>query len=384
MSGPLTGTRVVELAGVGPAPFAAMMLADMGADVVRVDRASFVRGGDPAAETHGMLGVLGRGRRSVGLDLKRPEGVAVLMDLVDRADALLEPFRPGVAERLGAGPDECLDRNPRLVYARATGWGQEGPLAHFAGHDINYLAVSGVLAHLGTPESPITPLPLIGDFGAGGMLLGFGVVCALNEAARTGRGQVVDSSIVDGSALISAVYHSHRASGLWNDERGTNFGDGAAHFYNVYECADGRHVAVGAYEPQFYAELLRVLELDPAGLPEQHDRAQWPAMKERFATIFRRRTRDEWVEAMEAADACLAPVLTFAEAPDHPHNAKRNTFVTDHGLAQPAPAPRFSRTPGAIQGPPPRPAQHTDEVLADWLGLDGAGIAALRGEGAVA
>ncbi len=364
MSGPLEGVRVVEIAGIGPGPFAAMMLADMGADVVRIDRAQKVSGGDPANPP---LDLLGRGRRSVGVDLKHPEGAGVVLRLMDRADVLIEGFRPGVMERLGIGPEECMARNPRLVYGRMTGWGQEGPYADASGHDINYIALAGALDPIGRAgERPVPPLNLIGDFGGGGMLMAYGVVCALLERDRSGQGQVIDAAMVDGSAVLTTFIHSLRAMGIWMDERGTNLLDTGAHFYDVYETADHRYVSVGSIEPQFYAELLRLSGLKGEELPGQMDRGQWPALKERVAEVFRTKTRDEWCALMEGTDVCFAPVLSMAEAPDHPHNRRRETFVEVAGVRQPAPAPRFARTPGAIDRPPPHVGQHTDDTLAEW------------------
>ncbi|HEY1970954.1 MAG TPA: CaiB/BaiF CoA-transferase family protein [Pseudonocardia sp.] len=383
-SGPLRGSRIVELAGVGPGPFCAMMLADLGADVVRLDRASFAAGGaDPAGVPQG---VLGRGRRSVGVDLKRLDGAELALRLVERADGLVEPYRPGVAERLGIGPDTCLARNPRLVYARVTGYGQHGPLAADAGHDLNYLGLSGMLARLGPAGGPPTaPLPLLGDFASGGLLTAFGLVCGLWEASRSGRGQVIDSAMVDGVALLGTVYHGLRAAGLWSDERGTNFSDGAAPFYQVYQCAGGGHLTVGAYEAPFYAELLRLTDLtDDPDFAAQHDRGRWPTMTRKLAAVFRERTRDAWCAAATSHDACVTPVLTPAEAPAHPHNVARSTFIECAGITQPAPAPRFSRTPGAVPGPPPDPGGHTDEVLREWLDLTDSQIDSLRETGAVA
>jgi len=381
-TGPLHGIRILEIAGIGPGPFAAMMLSDMGAEVVRVDRADKVRGGDPAAPP---ADVLNRGRRSIGIDLKNADGVEALLTLVESADALVEGFRPGVTERLGFGPDVCLARNPRLVYGRMTGWGQDGPYAQAAGHDINYIALAGALDSIGRAgERPVPPLNLVGDFGGGGMLLAFGVACALVERASSGKGQVVDAAMVDGSAILMTMFHAFRAMGIWFDERGTNMLDSGAHFYDVYETKDGKYVTIGSIEPQFYAELLEKTGLTADDtLAHQHDRTQWPAMKERFVELFKTKTRDEWCELMEASDACFAPVLSMTEAPAHPHNVARGTFVERNGIVQPAPAPRFDRTPGEISRPPSHAGQHTDEVLADW-GVDAATIAKLHETGAVA
>ncbi|WP_324248597.1 CaiB/BaiF CoA transferase family protein [Actinomarinicola tropica] len=380
--GPLSGLKVVEVAGIGPGPFCAMMLADMGADVIRVDRAGAVRGGDPDAPP---ADVLNRGRRSIGVDLKNPEGVETVLALVEQADALIEGFRPGVAERLGIGPDECRARNPKLVYGRMTGWGQSGPYAHTAGHDINYIALAGALEPIGRAGgAPVPPLNLVGDFGGGGLMLAFGVVCALLEAQRTGEGQVVDAAMVDGAAVLMTMFHAFTAMGIWNPERGTNMLDSGAHFYDVYETADGKYVSIGSIEPQFYAELLRLTGLtDEADFAAQQDRSRWPQLKERLTEVFRTKTRDEWCEIMEGTDVCFAPVLSIAEAPQHPHNVERGTFVEVAGITQPAPAPRFSRTEAEIQRPPSHAGQHTDEVLGE-LGLDADRIAALREAGAIA
>ncbi|MGH9227621.1 MAG: CaiB/BaiF CoA transferase family protein [Acidimicrobiales bacterium] len=379
--GPLAGITVVEIAGIGPGPFCAMMLADMGAEVIRVDRAENVAGGDPANPPADLNN---RGRRSIGVDLKNPDGVAVVLDLVERADALIEGFRPGVAERLGIGPDDCLARNPSLVYGRMTGWGQDGPLAGAAGHDINYIALAGALEPIGRRgQAPVPPLNLIGDYGGGGMVLAFGVVCGVLEAQRSGQGQVVDSAMVDGAAVLMTMTHALRAMGVWDDERGTNMLDTGAHFYDVYETADGKYVSIGSIEPQFYAELLRLTGLEGEELPWQHDRVQWPALKERLAAIFRTKTRDEWSALMEGTDVCFAPVLSIPEAIEHPHNVDRRTFVEVAGIRQPGPAPRFSRTTPEISAPPPHAGQHTDEVLAA-AGFDSDRVAKLREAGAIA
>jgi alpha-methylacyl-CoA racemase len=377
--GPLKGYRIVEIAGIGPGPFACMMLADMGADVIRLERPTGARGVDAIPAN-----VLNRGRRSVGIDLKHPDAVELTLRLVEGADALIEGFRPGVAERLGIGPDACLARNPRLVYGRMTGWGQDGPYASMAGHDINYIALAGALAHFGRPgEAPVPPINMVGDFGGGGMLMAFGVVCALLEAKSSGQGQVVDASMVDGSATLMAMVHGLHAMGFWDLERGRNIIDGGAHFYDAYETADGQYVSIGSIEPQFYAELLRITGLDGEDLPAQMDRSQWPALKERVAALFKQKTRAEWCELMEGTDVCFAPVLTLEEAPRHPHNVARKTFVEVAGVTQPAPSPRFSRTPGEISRPPSAPAADTDEALTDW-GLSEAEIGKLRSAGAIA
>ena len=380
MSGPLEGVRIVELAGLGPAPFAGMMLADAGADIIRIDRSE--RAVFPIPESP-HVDLMNRGRRSVAVDLKRPEGVELVLRLAAGADALMEGFRPGVAERLGIGPAECLARNPGLVYGRMTGWGQDGPMASAAGHDIDYIALAGALEPLGRAgERPVPPLNLVGDFGGGGMLLAFGLVAAVLSARQTGKGQVVDAAMVDGAAALMTMTFTLRSAGIWHDERGTNMLDTGAHFYEVYETSDGGYFAVGAIEPQFYAALLECLGLDGEDLPGQMDRDQWPGMKERFAAVFAGRTRAEWEAVFEGSDACAAPVLSLAEAPTHPHNVHRGTFTEVAGVVQPAPAPRFLGTPGAIRRPPPNPGQHADEALADW-GLDAAEVAGLRDSGAI-
>jgi alpha-methylacyl-CoA racemase len=376
--GPLEGVKIVEVAGIGPGPFAAMMLADMGADILRLDRSAAV------ADRQGVPGdLLNRGRRSVGVDLKHPEGIATVLRLVEQADALLEGFRPGVMERLGLGPDVCLERNPRLVYGRMTGWGQEGPLASAAGHDINYIALAGSLFPIGRAgERPVPPINLVGDFGGGGLMLAFGVVCALVERQRSGKGQVVDAAMVDGAAVLMTMMHGFRHSGFWSDERGTNLIDTGAHFYDVYETKDGQYVSIGSIEPQFYAELLEKTGLAGEELPRQMDRSQWPAMKQRMEALFKQKTRDEWCAIMEGSDVCFAPVLSMGEAYDHPHNVARGTFPEAFGTRQPGPAPRFSRTRPEIQGPPAHPGQHTDEALADW-GFSSEEITKLRDTNAV-
>ena len=382
--GPLAGIKIVEFAGLGPGPYGAMLLADLGADVVRIDRSSNVGamgGGDPANPPADLLA---RGRRSVAVDLKHPDGVATVLDLVAGADALVEGFRPGVMERLGLGPDVCMARNPKLVYARMTGWGQEGPYASAAGHDINYIALAGALEPLGRAgEQPTPPINLIGDFGGGGMMLAFGVCAALVEAARSGEGQVIDAAMVDGAASLMTMTWSFKHMGIWGPERGTNMLDTGAHFYDTYETSDGKYVSIGSIEPQFYAELLRLTGLADADLPKQMDKSQWPALKERFAEVFKGKTRDEWCALMEHSDVCFAPVLSLDEVAEHPHMVARGTFTEVAGLTQPAPAPRFSRTPGQIERPPSHAGQHTDEVLAEW-GLSADRIAELRDTKAIA
>jgi alpha-methylacyl-CoA racemase len=378
--GVLSGYKIVEFAGIGPAPMCAMLLADMGAEVLRIDRAEDAKLGISMDVKYSLLN---RGRRSIAIDLKLPEGRAAAMRLVEKADALLEGFRPGVMERLGLGPDECLKRNPRLVYGRMTGWGQDGPLAHAAGHDINYIALSGVLASIGRKgEAPVPPLNLVGDFGGGGLYLALGVVAGLLEAQKSGKGQVIDVAMVDGAAsLLTAVYGMH-AAGMWVDRRGENILDTGAHFYDVYETSDGEYVAIGSIEGKFYAELLRLTGLEGQELPRQMDRTQWPALKKKLAEVFKTKSRAEWCKIMEGSEVCFAPVLNMAEAPKHPHNVHRGTFVEVEGVPQPAPAPRFSRTPSAIQRPPARPGEHTEEAMRDW-GFSAAELEQLRGAGAI-
>lgn len=383
--GPLTGFRVLELPNIGPMQFAGMALADLGAEVLRLDRATAVAAGSgtmPASP----YASLDRNRRSVGVDLKHPRGADTVLTLCESADVLIEGFRPGVAERLGIGPDAACARNPRLIYGRMTGWGQEGPLAHDVGHDLNYIALAGVLAHIGSAGGPpVPPINLIADFGGGGMLLAFGVLAALLERERSGEGQVIDAAMVDGSAMLMSVFVGLSAMGFWSDERGTNLLDGGAHFYGVYETSDRQWISIASYEPQFYAELTALLEplgiaLDPA---TQMDQATWPGLREQMATLFRTRSRAEWVEFFAGRDVCFAPVLTMNEARAHPHNVARGTFVEVDGAPQPAPAPRFSRTPGSIARTPVVPGTDTDAALTDW-GFDVATIAELRKQGAIA
>ncbi len=383
MSGPLAGYRIIEIAGIGPGPFAAMMLADMGAEVIRVERAQAVRGPAPDA-AH--WDVLLRGRRNIALDLKNPDGVATLLDLVEKADGLIEGFRPGVMERLGIGPAECHARNPKLVYGRMTGWGQDGPYAQAAGHDINYIALAGSLAHFGRGgQIPVPPLNLVGDFGGGGMFLAFGVVCALLEAQRSGQGQVVDTAMVDGAATLMSMFWAMRTIGMFDENApGTNLLDTGAHFYDVFECADGKHVSLGSIEPQFYAELMRLTGLaGDAEFAQQMDKTQWPYLKDRLRSVMLTKTRDEWCALMEHTDVCFAPVLTMSEAALHPHNVARGTFVEVAGATQPAPAPRFSRTVAEIDSPPAHAGQHSRQILADW-GFDSDRIESLLAGGAVA
>jgi len=380
--GPLSGRKIVELAGIGPGPYCAMLLAELGADVVRVDRIGESTLGMPKSAKYDLMN---RSRRSVAVDLKKREGVEAVLRMIDQADALIEGFRPGVTERLGLGPDVCLARNPRLVYGRMTGWGQTGPLAHAAGHDWNYIAITGALHPTGRNknEPPVPSLNLVGDFGGGALFLALGIVAGMLEADRSGHGQVVDAAITDGVASLMTLFYGMLGHGTWLDERASNILDTAAPFGEIYETKDGKFVSVLAIEAKFYAELLSRLGLDPATLPHQYDKSQWPTMKARFAEIFKTKTRDEWCAILEGTDACFGPVLSLTEAPKHPHNVARGTFVEIDGVVQPAAAPRFSRTPAEIQRPPARIGEHTDEALHDW-GLSPAEIAALRAAGAVA
>jgi alpha-methylacyl-CoA racemase len=357
-SGPLAGYRVVEFTGIGPGPFASMMLADMGADVVTLDRIGAKRN---------LNSIAGRGRRVVEIDLKDKTTIAQVLDLLAGADALIEGFRPGVMERLGLGPEVVLARNPRLVYGRMTGWGQEGPLAHAAGHDINYISITGALAAIGGKEKPVPPLNLVGDFGGGALYLVVGVLAALLEAKQSGKGQVVDAAMCDGAASLMSMFFDLAASGHWTEQRESNFLDGGAHFYGVYECACGRFISIGSIEPQFYALLREHAGLSDTAFDAQMDRAAWPALKQNLTAIFRSKTRDEWCAIMEGSDICFAPVLTMAEAPQHPHMAARDVFITRHGLTQPAPAPRFSRTPSTA-----RDAEQADiaQLTTEWLKRD--------------
>ena len=376
--GPLEGVKILEIAGIGPGPFAAMMLSDMGAEVLRIDRVQNV--GRRGAEGD----LLARNRRNVAVDLKSRGGVETVLKLVAGADALLEGFRPGVMERLGLGPEVCLERNPRLVYGRMTGWGQEGPLATAAGHDINYIALAGALDPIGRRgQPPLPPLNLVGDFGGGGMFLAFGIVCGLVERVRSGKGQVVDAAMVDGASVLMTMMHTMRAWGAWNDERGTNLLDTGAHFYEVYETKDGGYISIGSIEPQFYRELLEKTGLADEELPQQMDRTQWDNLKVRLSKIFKTRTRSQWCEIMEGTDICFAPVLSMEDAPDHAHLQHRKTFQEAFGIVQPSPAPRFSRTPPEISRAPAATGEHTDEALADW-GFEQSEIATLREQGAIA
>ncbi len=378
MSGPLSGIKIVELAGIGPSPYACMLLADAGAEIIRLERSS---GG--ASPTDSWYDVSARSRPSVGIDLKHPEGKALALELIASADAVIEGYRPGVAERLGLGPEDCWAVNERIVFGRMTGWGQDGPLANRAGHDINYISIAGALWPIGRKgDRPVPPLNLIGDFGGGGMLLAFGMCAALLEAKTSGKGQVVDAAMVDGAASLMTFIFGFRSAGMWEDERGTNMLDTGAHFYEVYETSDGGFMAVGAIERQFYALLLEGLGLNPDDLPSQQDRSQWPAMKDRFAAIFKTKTRDEWTAIFEDTDACTTPVLSPAEVAGHRHNLARNSFQTIGGALQPGPAPRFSRTPSEITSQGAPPGAHTDAGLSAW-GISEDRLVALHASGAI-
>ena len=363
MPGPLSHLTVIELAGIGPGPFACMLLADMGARVIRIDRApSPSKGGlDDLMRNDS---VVDRGRESLSLNMKEPRAVEAVLRLVEKADILIEGFRPGVAEKLGLGPALCHARNQRLVYGRMTGWGQNGPLAQTAGHDINYVALSGALHAIGTAAQPLPPLNLVGDYGGGGMLLAVGVLAALAQSQQSGQGQVVDAAMTDGAALLMAAQYGLMAKGFWKDARESNFLDGAAHFYGTYECQDGKHVSVGAIEPQFYRQLLTLCGITDSHFEQQLEQGEWPALRAKLAAVFRTRTRAQWCEVLEGTDACFAPVLSMREVAEHPHNAARGTFVQPDGVVQPAPAPRFDRTPSALPPKAPRTGEHTAQVLA--------------------
>ena len=375
--GPLKGLKIIEMAGIGPGPFCGMVLADLGAEVIRVDRASAIGTGSKQEASN-------RGKKSIAVDLKSEEGAEVVLKLVETADAIFEGFRPGVMERLGLGPDVCFERNERIVFGRMTGWGQEGPLANAAGHDINYISLTGALAAIGRPGSPpVPPLNLIGDFGGGGMLLALGLVAALLESKESKKGQVVDAAMTDGSALLMTMIYSMQSSGMWKTSMGSNLLDGGSHFYDTYECKDGKFISLGSIEPQFYALLCQIAELDESIFGEQMSRDLWPEQKEAIKKIFLDKTRDEWCELMEGTDVCFAPVLDMSEAPKHPHNIERKTFLDLEGVTQPAPAPRFSRTEPEIASSPSIVGEHTDEVLTS-IGLSDKDINTLKTSGAVA
>ena len=364
--GPLSGYRIIEIAGIGPGPFAAMMLADMGAEVIRVERAQSVKGAAPAT-AH--WDTLLRGRKNIAIDLKNPQGVEALLQLVEKADAIIEGFRPGVMERLGIGPTECAKRNPKIVFGRMTGWGQDGPYAPLAGHDINYIALAGALAHFSRAgEAPVPPLNMVGDFGGGGMFLAFGVVCALLETQKSGKGQVIDAAMIDGSATLMSMFWAMKSIGMFNENApGTNLLDTGAHFYDVFQCQDDKYISIGSIEPQFYALLLEktVLTNDPA-FAKQMDPSQWPTLKAKLQDVIKQKTQAQWCEIMEGTDVCFAPVLTMTEATQHPHHIARNTFIDIAGVTQPAPAPRFSRTSPETPTPPAHAGQHSTQILNEW------------------
>ncbi|MEE4146154.1 MAG: CaiB/BaiF CoA-transferase family protein [Halieaceae bacterium] len=376
--GPLNGYTVIELAGIGPAPMGGMMLADMGAEVIRIDRAA-------SAGHPGMKDVSARGKQSVAINLKDPRGIETLLQMIENADVLIDPYRPGVCEKLGIGPDVCLQRNPKLVFARMTGWGQEGPLAQSAGHDINYISITGALYAMGRKgQKPVPPLNLVGDMGGGGMLLVTGVLAAMLEATSSGKGQVIDVAMVDGAAQLMWMFHGFEAMGIWDaSQRESNMLDGGAHFYDTYECADGEYVSVGSIEPQFYALLKQHAGLSEEDFGDQNNAAKWPGMKEKLTAVFRQKTQAQWCEIMEGTDVCFAPVLSFVKAPSHPANVARNTYIEVDGVTQPAPAPRFSRTPSAVRHAGPSPGQDTEAVLAA-MGFGEREIADLKKDGAIA
>ena len=376
--GPLEGMKILEVGGIGAAPFCGYMLSDMGADILRIDFK-----GRPRSYLEAKYDVLYRNRRSISIDLKNPAGVKAVLRLIEQSEALIEGFRPGVMERLGIGPEVCFKRNPRLVFGRMTGWGQEGPLSQAAGHDINYIALAGTLHAIGRPgEKPVPPINLLGDFGGGGMLLAFGIMCAVYEVRKSGKGQVVDAAMIDGAAALMAVFYGMSAAGEWSDQHGTNLLDGGAHFYDTYETADGKWVSIGSLEPQFYELLLKYTGIDDPKFQPQANRERWPELKEKTAEVFKSKTRDEWCKIMEGTDVCFAPVLSFEEAVNHPHNIARNTFVAVEEVMQPAPTPRFSRTQPEIKWAPPNPGEHTESALADW-GFDAGELKALKISGAV-
>jgi alpha-methylacyl-CoA racemase len=375
--GPLQGVKIIELGGIGPGPFAGMLLSDLGAEVVRVDRSA------SAGSMYGTDPVTGRGRRAIAVDLKHPDGIEMLLRMVEQADAIIDPFRPGVVERLGVGPDVCLDRNPRLVYGRMTGWGQDGPLAHVAGHDINYIALAGALAHFGREGAkPTPPTNMVGDYGGGGMLLAFGIVCAILEARTSGAGQVIDAAMVDGTATLMAAIWGMASRGLWHEELGTNIIDTGAPFYDTYETKDGKFVALGSVEPQFFAQFLELTGLTTHPSETRMNRDTWHGARDDYITLFKSKTRDEWCALLEGTDVCFAPVLPMSEAAQHPHIVARDTIVEHEGLLQPAPSPRFSRTPGEIQSAAGVVGSHTDATLADW-GFTTDEIAALHDTNAI-
>jgi alpha-methylacyl-CoA racemase len=381
--GPLKGLKIVEMAGIGPGPFIGMVFSDMGADVVRIDRKGTVKGRDSEHFKQDHTNVTARGRRSVAVDLKNPAGVETVLKLIDKADALIDVFRPGVMERLGLGPDVCLKRNPRLVYGRMTGWGQEGPLSKAAGHDINYISINGILHAIGPRKGPPTPpLNLVGDY-AGALGLCFGIAAGVIEARASGKGQVVDAAMCDIASLLMAQMWGMRAKGGFNDkERESNMLDGGAYFYGAYETKDGKYISIASIESQFYAELIERCQIKDPDWKEQWNKANWSKLKEKATVLFKTKTREEWCKILEGSDVCFGPVLTMTEALAYPHNTKRNAFVEVSGVAQPAPAPRFLRTPGKVQGPPPANGEHNESALADW-GIAKAEIAKLKAAGAI-
>jgi alpha-methylacyl-CoA racemase len=377
--GPLSGLKIIELSGIGPGPFTGMLLADMGAEVISIHRKSASNPNEQAAAVN----ISERGKRSIALNLKSAEGIETVLKLVESADALFEGFRPGVTERLGIGPDECLARNPKLVYGRMTGWGQDGPMAHAAGHDINYISLSGALHAIGRKgEKPQAPINLVGDFGGGGMFLAFGMACAIIEAQRSGKGQVVDVSMVEGSATLMHMMYSMKAMGAWTDNRGTNLLDTGAHFYDTYETKDGKYVSIGSIEPQFYALLVEKAELDKDKFAAQMDPSQWDSLRDELTQVFKQKTRDEWCEIMEGTDVCFAPVLAMAEVQDHAHNQARQSFVEISGVTQPAPAPKFSRSSPETPKPPKPSGIDTLKVLKDF-GFSDAEVDTLKNNGAI-
>ncbi|MDB5471664.1 MAG: hypothetical protein JWR84_3224 [Caulobacter sp.] len=372
--GPLSGLKIVEFAGIGPGPFCGMLLSDLGADVVRIDRKGAGRG-SPADIT-------ARGRRSVALDLKNPAAIETCLKLMEEADGIIEGFRPGVMERLGLGPDVALKRNPKLVYGRMTGWGQFGPYAKAAGHDMNYIAITGALHAIGTDEKPIPPLNLVGDFGGGALYLAFGLLAGVIHARASGEGQVIDCAMSDGAASLMAMFYGFKAMGAWQETRRSNLLDGGAHFYDTYQCADGKWISIGSIEPQFYALLLEKTGITDPAFQNQMDRSAWPELTQKLAGVLKTKTQAEWCAIMDATDICFAPILDLDEAPKHPHNVARETFVTVEGVVQPAPAPRFSATPGKIQGPPPKIGSHNEAALSDW-GFSTDAIKQLQDSGAL-
>jgi len=377
--GPLSGLRIVEFAGIGPGPFCGMLLSDLGADVVRIDRKG---PGQQGGGRGSPADVTARGRRSVALDLKAPEAIETCLKLLEQADGLIEGFRPGVMERLGLGPDVALSRNPKLVYGRMTGWGQTGPYAKAAGHDMNYIAITGALAAIGTTDKPVPPLNLVGDFGGGALYLAFGLLAGVIHARATGQGQVIDCAMSDGAASLMAMFYGFKAGGMWTEGRRSNLLDGGAHFYDTYQCADGKWISIGSIEPQFYLLLLEKTGISDPQFQHQMSREEWPELREKLAAVIKTKSRDDWCAIMDATDVCFAPVLTMDEAPNHAHNVARETFVEVAGVVQPAPAPRFSATPGAIQGPPPKIGADNDQALADW-GFSVESIAGLKASGAL-